>query len=256
MKSRFEQLHAEWVIEYTKLKQNRIITLVEAGHADLSHYKAFLRQCYFNTRDTPIIMTRFASKVKHDDYGILRKFIRHAASETGHHLLAQQDLANLGEDVSSLSVTLSPPTTQALSAFILHCIDNLNPVAYLGYCYHLEALAVYGGGDNIKLFKALGIPENALTFLTEHADADPGHLRLMIDYLKSFVHTQADWEAVLYGLRGSCALYGVMLDGMMNDCPIISRPSDSLADKQSPFKKTAVDWLAKPATSHKGVKAK
>jgi hypothetical protein len=60
----------------------------------------------------------------------------------------------------------------------------------------------------------VGIPAGALSFLKEHAENDPAHMKLNRDYLEGFINSEEDLDAVLYGVRGACTLYSSMFQAI------------------------------------------
>src|SRR5207302_1057002 len=114
-------------------------------------------------------------------------FYKHAVSEIAHDLLALNDLGALGVDMEKMKQTRPLPATAAFNAFPLMQIQFTNPIAYLGYLFHLEFLPTQQGRSHIERLMSLGVPENALTFLEEHATVDIGHNKMMERYIKYFV---------------------------------------------------------------------
>jgi len=89
-------------------------------------------------------------------------------------------------------------------------IQHRNPLAFLGYSYHLEAIPVKMGAVAMGALGKLGIPPNAVSFLKEHIEADPVHSKWNREYVEGFVQTASDLDAVVYGMRGTCELHGLM----------------------------------------------
>jgi len=61
----------------------------------------------------------------------------------------------------------------------------------------------------------IGIPREATSFLREHAEADPVHVKWNREYLDGFIKSEADLQAVLYGLRGTCRMHVGMFQGIL-----------------------------------------
>lgn len=213
-----EILKQEWEAACVRLKRGEFFERLASGRLDLSHYKSYLRETYHNASQNPRNMALFMAHVDTGLRPLEAKFMRHTAMEMGHDELALDDLRALGEDAEAVRNGLPLPTTEALAAFIVFQIQHRNPMAYLGYLYHLEALPVQMGGNALEALTAMGVPAEAATFLREHAEADPVHIRWNLEYLDGFVRGAADLEALIYGMRGSCELHGVMLQGILDAC--------------------------------------
>ncbi len=216
----WEILESEWEKSFSRLRKTEYFRRMAEGQLELAHYKGFLRESYHNVAQNPKSMALFISRLSTNRVALAGKFLKHAAMEMGHDELALSDLAILGEDAAGIRQTRPLPTTEALSAFIYFQMMQRNPLAYLGYSFHLEALPIRMGETGISLLLKMGVPLSATTFLKEHADLDPVHMRWNREYVEGFVKTPEDLEAVLYGLRGACDLHGVMFQGILDHASI------------------------------------
>jgi pyrroloquinoline quinone (PQQ) biosynthesis protein C len=207
----------EWKKSLTGLLAQPFFTRMREGRLTLEHYKALMREIYYNTRENPQSFGLMAWHLQGKKRDLCKGIYRHCSAEFGHHDLALDDLKTLGVDVTTIPAARALPTTEALIAFAVYQIEHANPLAYLGYVYHLEMLPATLGPELIKDFRRMGVPENAMTFLTEHAHADQGHTRWFEDYLKTAVESDDDLAAVIYGAKGTCRLHGVMLQGILDD---------------------------------------
>ena len=212
---RLELLEREWVACFERMKHGEFFRLLASARLEKRHYMGFLRETYHNAAHNPKNMALFMAHFHSDRRDLEAKFLKHTAMEIGHDELALDDLRVLGGDAEAARQGRPLPTTEALAAFIVFQIQHRNPIAYLGYLYHLEAMPVHFGHDVMTSLKAIGIPLEATTFLREHAEADPVHVKWNREYLNGFIRTEADMEAVLYGLRGTCELHGLMFQGIL-----------------------------------------
>lgn len=211
-----EIILAEWERCFEALRQGEFFRKLAARSLTIDHYKAFLREEFHNTTVNPKIMAIFFSRLDSPDYGTAAKLLKHAAMETGHNEMALNDLAALGEDVEAVRKARALPATEALAAFVIHEMERRNPLAFLGYLYHMEAISERLAGGSSDLFGSMGIPESALSFLREHAEADLVHVKWNREYLRTFIRSDGELEAVLYGIKGSVLLHGLMFQGIMD----------------------------------------
>ncbi len=211
-----EMLRKEWRTCYDSLLNTEFFAGMTNGTLSLMHYIGFLRETYHNVSHNPKKMALFQAHIRTDRHGLESKLLKHAAMEIGHDQLALDDLRALGVNTDLLSTSRPLPSTEAFTGFVVFQIQHRNPLAYLGYLYHLEALPTHMGTSAGDALKKMGVPENAMTFLSEHAEADLVHMQWNEDYIEGFVKTDSDLEALLYGLRSSCELHGIMFQGIMD----------------------------------------
>ena len=143
---------------------------------------------------------------------IVKMFYRHAISETGHDLLAMNDLMALGVKQEKIINSKPLPITKALSANVLQDIQFKNPIRYLGYLFHLEFLPTQNGPKYLEMLSKMGIPENAVTFLQEHTEVDIGHNKLMEIYVKEMVTSPKIFDEVADTMYNTAYLHKRMLD--------------------------------------------
>lgn len=210
-----ENIDREWLLSMEEQKGNPFFAALEARTFTAEHYAMFLREEYFNTHENPESLTFMASHLKLDQRKLNRKLIRHALAESGHDQMAADDLSRLGYGSGTLKLERPLVTTEAFLAFSMFQIQHRNPISHLGYLYHLEKITVTKGVELHRHLVSIGIPLYSMTFLLEHTEVDPGHIRWNEEYIEGLVRTREDLEAYLYGLRGSVKLHGLMLQGIM-----------------------------------------
>lgn len=213
---KLKTLEMEWSECYARLARTEYFRMLAEGRLGLEHYKGFLRESYHNTRQNPLTMALFIAHLKSDNGPLRAKFLKHAAMEMGHDELALSDLSILGEDIEGVRNGKPLVATEAISGFITFQIQHRNPLALLGFSYHLETLPVRIGGMAEEALMKMGVPENAASFLKEHVDADPVHTKWNREYIEGFVRTSSDMDAVIYGMRGTCELHGLMFQSIID----------------------------------------
>lgn len=208
-----EILRAEFSGTLAKFPETSIMRMLATGSITLAHYKAVLRETYHYAKEDPQIQALASVYFRGEDRPTVKMFLKHAASEIGHDLMALEDLKVLGEDVSEIPKTMPLPTTIALTAFPFYQIQYHNPIGYLGYLYFLEYMPTQAGAGYRAALQVAGIPEEAMTFLNEHITVDVAHNNLMQEYLRRLVRNDRDLSAVVYAMRVTGYLYGEMLNG-------------------------------------------
>lgn len=211
-----EKIRMAWEESVQGLQCGAFFQGLRNHNLTLEHYKLLLRETYYNTRENPESFALMASHLKGKKRAISKRIFRHCLAEYGHHEMALEDLKNLGVDVSSIPTQRPLPTTEAMLAFAIYHIQHRNPLTYLGYVYHLETLPATQGEGIMQALSSMGVPENAQAFLQEHAHADIGHTQWLEEYFEETIESEEDQEAVIHGLKGTCQLHGVMLQGIMD----------------------------------------
>lgn len=211
-----QSIHEAWERSCSELLETPFFRRLREGRLDIRHYRALLREIYYNTRENPPSFALMAWHLKGAKRDIAKRIYRHCIAEHGHHELALADLRALGTDTADIPGGRPLPTTEALIAFAVYQVQNRNPLAYLGYVYHLEMLPATLGHALAGQLAAIGVPREAMSFLSEHAHADEGHTKWLESYIRDTMEDEDDLAAVTYGAVGTCRLHGVMLQGILD----------------------------------------
>ena len=213
---RLKTLEAEWSRCFRKLEAGEFMRCLLSGTLDPAYYRAYMRETYHNASQNVKNMALFQAHARGGKGKLEAKLLKHAAMEVGHDAMALDDYAALGGDAAEARAGRPLPATEAMAAFIVFQIQHRNPYAYLGYLYHLEALPVAIGEKALAGLDKIGVPRSATTFLREHADADPVHVKWNREYVEGFPETDEDFAAVLYGMRGTCELHTAMFQAVID----------------------------------------
>jgi thiaminase len=135
-------------------------------------YADFLAQTYYYVCHTTRLLAVCASRIGVDREKLHHRFLKHAAEERSHHLLAERDVAALGmslADFPQRALTAAMYETQYFRA------EHLSPTTIFGYILALEGLAVvYGPSVYAAVIRSHG--DEAAAFVRLHSNEDPGHL--------------------------------------------------------------------------------
>jgi pyrroloquinoline quinone (PQQ) biosynthesis protein C len=209
----FQRIFAAWLEAAKEFNGSPWFVRFATGGLQVEHYKGFLLETYHHAGLNPQIQAYTTMFFKDRPREMVDKFYRHAISEIGHDTMAANDLVNLGFDRELIVNSKPLPSTLALNAFVLYMVQFVNPIAYLGYLFHLEFLPTQNGHAYIDQLKDIGVPDNALTFLEEHATVDVGHNELMKKYVEYFVKDEKTLEQVIYTVQATARLHRLMLEG-------------------------------------------
>jgi hypothetical protein len=175
---------------------------------DRSTYAEYLAQTYYYVCHSTRLLAAAAVHFGVDQEKLHHRFLKHAAEERSHHLLAQRDLAKLGfslEDFPEL------PSTSALYEPQYHRIQSVSPLAMFGYILALEGNAVtYGPMAYAAVRQAHG--DAPTSFLRVHAEEDPSHLDTAFAMIEPL--SLDEQRLVLENTRFSIAMYDAFLRGV------------------------------------------
>ncbi len=208
-----ESMKKQWKINFENMAKKSVgFHKLGSGTLSLKEYQQILRQIYHNTRYVPQIMAMTPFYLKGSQLDIFKSLLRHSIAEHGHEQLAKNDIEALGFDVTNIATENPSPATLALTGALIRYIQHVSPIGLLGYMFHLEYTPVMMGNMYMEKLKSIGVPQEAMTFIEEHAAVDVGHVKLMDEYIECLVKTPEDMEHVLYMMRVTSELYGRMID--------------------------------------------
>lgn len=203
------------LVEFSKVHLDILKTegmqRIENGSISLAHYASYLRQVFHHTRCNPQMQTFATAFFRGGQRKVIKRFYQHATSEIGHDQLALNDIMALGFDVSGVEFERPLPETTALIGYPFYQIQHKNPLGYLGYLYYLEFTPTSYGEHVIDILKTVGVPDQALSFIKEHATVDVAHNRLMEEYLSLLVTSEQQADEVCYAIRTTGILYSNMI---------------------------------------------
>lgn len=211
--TQYEIVRKAWFEKFMEANINsKGVQRMASGDFTKDHYIGMMQQIYLQVRENPSLQALSTSKFRGSQRDIIKMYLKHAVSEVGHDDLVLDDLKALGVDVSQMRYQKPLPSVAACIAFPYWAIHQLNPMTYLGFIFHLEAMPTNSGNKYMEMLKAKGIPESAMTFIQEHATVDIAHNKLMAEYLEVAIQNEEDLEAVIYGAKVGAELYFKMVD--------------------------------------------
>jgi pyrroloquinoline quinone (PQQ) biosynthesis protein C len=208
----YQALVDAWNKNRASFAKSEAFAILASGRISAAQYAAVLRQIFHQTRENPQLQALVTTRFRGEQRELIKTFYRHASSEIGHDQLALADIAALGFATTDIPNERPLPATFALLATAFHTIEHHDPVAYLGYLFHLEYTPVQLGAAYMEALERAGIPRSAMTFIEEHAAVDVSHCKLIEQYCETLIRTPEQLEAVLYMQRLTAELYARMLD--------------------------------------------
>jgi hypothetical protein len=172
---------------------------------DRKSYMWWLSQTTFFVSHSSTLLALASSRFGKKKYQLHQRFLEHAAEESGHESLSEKDITNLGGKIEAFSELNSTSNFYQTQYYL---IDYVDPIAFLGYIFMLEGIAVHSGPkihDRIKPIYGPG----AVTFLKVHSSEDPEHLEKAFSIIDDL--NQADQELVIKSFHKSCHDYREIL---------------------------------------------
>ncbi len=165
-----------------------------------SGFISYLCEMYHYAKFSCPLMELTRARLDDRNAEVARYLTHHIEEEAGHDDWVLADLQRLG--LSPDEVHRSRPSRETISLIgsQFYMINELNPIGYLGYIYALESNPPTEESIR-KLSARLDLPLAALSALTEHAEADPGHIRDLNQMMDDAVASQEDQEWIRYNLQ-------------------------------------------------------
>lgn len=210
-----ERIKAEFEVVVSDFQKSPAMRQILSRDFTLDHYLAILRVLFQHSRENPQIQIAATAYLRGHQQKVVRDFFKQAVSRTGRAKLAIIDLEKLGVNAQDFLAQKQLPGTIALTAYAYHQIRELNPVGYLGYLYFLDIMPHRCAQEYVQALRSLGIPEAAMNFMKTQAAVDISDIKRMANYIEVLMRSQADFDAVAYGMQVTAKLYGSMLQEAM-----------------------------------------
>ena len=173
---------------YAKDTADKIRHNLESMNCDI--YMNFLDVMYHYTKDSGNKLGKAAS-VAHTDE-LKDYFLHMAKDERGHYLLAQEDLRELGREVS-------PQECEEVIEFNANWqkLAEKGVYGYLGTLYVFENVAKYLQKEGKAMLGRMNLKKTQARWISVHLEADLDHGQEISDICAKYAAD--DPEAVLYG---------------------------------------------------------
>jgi hypothetical protein len=177
-------------------------------------YAQFLAQTYYYVCHTTRLLGLCASRIGVEREKLHHRFLKHAAEERSHHLLAERDISSLGFSLASIPEL---PLTAALYETQYFRAEHVGPTAIFGYILALEGVGVVYGSYVFETVKKHH-GEAPCSFVKLHADEDPGHLDAAFAAVATL--TEEEQRVIRDNFRFTCRLYPALLEAIRAELAI------------------------------------
>lgn len=178
------------------------------GEIVVAQYIAFLTQAYHHVKHTVPLMMACGSRLD-DSHGWLRSAVaEYIEEELGHEEWILSDIAACGGDAEQARNSRPNPATELMVAYAYHQVDRRNPVGFFGMVHVLEGTSTALATQAAETIRgALGLPQEAFSYLTSHGSLDLGHVAFF-QGLVNRLEREEDREAVVHCAGMIYRLYG------------------------------------------------
>jgi hypothetical protein len=153
-----------------------IIQAALAGQVTRDQYIAFLTEAYHHVRHTVPLLMLCAARLPERLEWLRKAAVDYIEEEIGHDAWILADIAACGADAEAAKRAAPGMATDVMVGYAFDTVQRRNPLGFFGMAHVLEgtsvALATRAAG---ALQVALGLPDQAFTYLTSHGVLDIDH---------------------------------------------------------------------------------
>jgi heme oxygenase len=180
-------------------------------------YTRFLEDSYYHVRAAARVYALAGSRIEETDEQIREWLLHHSVEEYGHHEWIKSDIRTLGNDPDALSKRKPSPWCDALVGYMYYIAGHGNPIGILGDTYVIEGLSqLFATHLAGSMKSSLGIPDDAVSYLAKHGEADQGHMDEFRDMINATVKCEQDYQDILQVSRTEFALYGAIVENLIS----------------------------------------
>lgn len=202
-----EQLIAATEADRATLHAAPAIQAALTGQASRPLYLAFLGQAYHHVRHTTPLLMAMGSRLPQRLGWLTQPVVEYIQEEVGHEAWILDDIAAAGGDPAQARQTPPALATEVMVAYAYDQVQRRNPVGFFGMVFVLEGTSValaLNAADRIQA--ALGLPDQAFSYLRSHGTLDQAHTRHLASLLERLA--PEDQTEVLHAARVFFKLYG------------------------------------------------
>ncbi|MEQ6887362.1 AMP-binding protein [Halomonas sp. CS7] len=194
-----------------------LLTRALSGEVSREEYLAFLGQAYHHVRFTVPLMMACGARLP-ERLGWLRSaLVEYIEEEHGHEQWILDDIRAAGGDAEAAAMAEPAPATTLMVSHVRDVIDHGNPVGFFGMVQVLEGTSTAIATQAAEgLQSSLGLPDDAVRYLTSHGSLDISHLAFFEGLVNRL--DDEDLAAVIDTAKMVYRLYGAMFRGVTARC--------------------------------------
>ncbi|MDN3555801.1 TenA family transcriptional regulator [Halomonas maura] len=190
-----------------------LLTRAVDGEVGRDEYLAFLGQAYHHVRFTVPLMMACGARLPDRLAWLRDAMVAYIDEEHGHERWILDDIRAAGGDPEAAAAAPADPATALMVAYVRDRIAHDNPVGFLGMVQVLEGTSTAVATRAAQsLQESLGLPDDAVRYLSSHGSLDIGHLAFFEGLIERL--DEADLPAVIDTARMVYRLYGTMFRGV------------------------------------------
>lgn len=203
----YEHLTQATAVERGHLLSAPVIRDCLAGVVSRESYLAFLGQAYHHVRHTTPLLMKIGGNLPERLEWLRRPVAEYIEEEIGHEEWILSDIAAAGGDAQAVRKNLPDLPAELMVAYAYDLAERGNPAGFFGMVFVLEGTSValaLQAADKIQT--ALGLPDNAFSYLRSHGTLDLEHTRHLAELVERM--EEADQAEVVRRARVFFKLYG------------------------------------------------
>ena len=190
----------------------------------------YLTQVYHYAVHTPRHQALVGVNPNNQNFKYMQYCFEHAYEETGHELMALNDIAALGYDINEDNMPPRLPATDKLITFLYKEANSDTPIHHLGYGFWSENACPFIGDFMKALMDSMGIDKRQMTFYSNHVTIDEGHAQEVRKIVASVAQSEDDWQGMHRVAKVTFDLtLGIVLESFQAYQELISGKSDAFA---------------------------
>jgi 3-oxoacyl-[acyl-carrier-protein] synthase-3 len=202
-----------WVDFEGRLRQVPIVDQIQRGTLRVEDYRLLLLNLRQQVAEGARWISRAASNITVDAFGLRSMFIRHATEEHRDFQMLERDFVAVGGSLEEIQRGEKNVGSEALSAWMFHRASQENPFDLLGAMFVIEGLGTrLAAGWARRIQEQLGLRDDQISFLRYHGVNDARHLEHLDEALGSGVLTPALVERIVKTAKVTARLYRLQLE--------------------------------------------
>ena len=194
------------------------------GELSLDSYRAFLGQAYHHVKHTTPLLMACGSRVPHDREWLRDAMAEYIKEEIGHQEWILNDIGNCGADPQTVREGTPSFATELMVSYAWDTVQRRNPAGFFGMVYVLEGTSVaLATRAATTLAAALGLGDDAFSYLLSHGDLDRSHVRFL-ESLLDRVDSGDDRAAIVHAANRFYRLYGDLFRSLPDAAAANARP--------------------------------
>jgi 3-oxoacyl-[acyl-carrier-protein] synthase-3 len=213
----WEELAFVWLDFEERLAKVPVMGRIEDGTVTVEDYQELL----LNIRQQVVEGGRWialaASSMSLPLFPVRSLLIKHAAEEHTDYQLLEKNYVATGGDVAKMYTQPKNIGSEAFSSFMFHQASLPDPLQLFGAMFIIEGLgSAKAGGWARRIQECTGLPDEAVTFLAYHGEADEDHYEKLRSVLSHPLVDQALAERIAKTAKIVARLYALQLEELGN----------------------------------------